>query len=122
VSGRHRDAGGGQPLRTIQRAAHDALESWVTPLSAMLTARGVAGTEATTLARWAIAALEAALVLARAARDDAVVTSCRRSPPRPSTDGSLPDRDGRVCPRRRRVVEQARRARSPQSRSAPRWR
>jgi TetR/AcrR family transcriptional repressor of lmrAB and yxaGH operons len=58
----------------IQRAAHDAFESWVTALSAMLTARGVAGTEATTLARWAIAALEGALVLARAARDDTVVT------------------------------------------------
>ena len=58
----------------IHRAAHEAFESWITALSTMLTARGVAGTEATTLARWAIAALEGALVLARAARDDVVVT------------------------------------------------
>jgi len=59
----------------IQRAADEAFESWAAPLATMLSAGGVADAEAAALARWAIAALEGALVLARAARDESLVTS-----------------------------------------------
>jgi TetR/AcrR family transcriptional repressor of lmrAB and yxaGH operons len=59
----------------IQAVAQAAYDSWAEPVAALLAAHDVTPTEAALLARWVIAALEGALVLARAARDETIVTS-----------------------------------------------
>jgi TetR/AcrR family transcriptional repressor of lmrAB and yxaGH operons len=58
----------------IREAADGAFTSWSEPLAALLEAHGHARAAARQLATWAIAGLEGALVLARAARDATVVT------------------------------------------------
>jgi TetR/AcrR family transcriptional repressor of lmrAB and yxaGH operons len=51
-----------------------AFDSWAEPLADRLRAAGRDDAEATRLARWALAGLEGALVLARASRDAGIVT------------------------------------------------
>ena len=61
----------------IRESANEAFDSWVEPVAQLLGSHGHPPTRATELARWAIAALEGALVLARAPRTP------RSSRPRP---------------------------------------
>jgi TetR/AcrR family transcriptional repressor of lmrAB and yxaGH operons len=58
----------------VADASRSAFECWAEPLAATLRADGRAGAEAARLARWAIASLEGALLLARASRDASIVT------------------------------------------------
>ncbi len=59
----------------IRGAAHDAFESWIQPLAGLLEAHGRDAADASRLARWAVASLEGALILARAAQDATIVTT-----------------------------------------------
>ena len=59
----------------IRRAAHDAFASWIDPLTSLLEGHGHGRPAARRLATWAIAGLEGALVLARAAQDATIVTT-----------------------------------------------
>jgi AcrR family transcriptional regulator len=58
----------------IRQAADDAFTSWIEPLAELLQAHGHGPIAARQLATWAIAGLEGALVLARAAQDASIVT------------------------------------------------
>jgi len=58
----------------IARASWSAFEDWIEPLAERLRGDGRGKADAHRLARWAVAGLEGALVLARAARDASVVT------------------------------------------------
>lgn len=58
----------------IASTADAAFASWAQPLTDRLIAAGRPGLEAARLARWAIANLEGALILARVARDAEIVT------------------------------------------------
>jgi TetR/AcrR family transcriptional repressor of lmrAB and yxaGH operons len=59
----------------IRAAADEAFASWIAPVAALLEAHGHERGTAKRLARWAIAGLEGALVLARAARHASIVTT-----------------------------------------------
>lgn len=58
----------------IAVAAHTAFEQWAVPLAALLREAGRTEVAAARLARWAVANLEGALILARAAHDATIVT------------------------------------------------
>lgn len=58
----------------IATTSHAAFASWAAPLADRLIADGRSASEAARLARWTVATLEGALVLARAARDATIVT------------------------------------------------
>ncbi|HVM40572.1 MAG TPA: TetR/AcrR family transcriptional regulator [Acidimicrobiia bacterium] len=58
----------------IRKASEAAMRSWIDRLGAVLIESGVAPGEAEELAEWTIASLEGALLLARARRDEGVVT------------------------------------------------
>lgn len=64
-------AGTSERIATTSAAAFDA---WAEPLADRLHAAGYDDAEAIRLARWALAGLEGALLLARTARDAAIVT------------------------------------------------
>ncbi len=64
-------AGTSDPIATTSAAAFD---SWVEPLTDRLRGAGCDDADAIRFARWALAGLEGALLLARAARDPAIVT------------------------------------------------
>ncbi|GAA4383961.1 TetR/AcrR family transcriptional regulator [Agromyces bauzanensis] len=64
-------AGTSEPIAQVANAA---FASWAAPLADRLIAEGRSAVEAARLARWAVANLEGALVLARAARDATIVT------------------------------------------------
>jgi len=64
-------AGSSEEVATTSATAFD---SWTEPLTDLLRATGRDDGEATRLARWALAGLEGALLLARASRDAAIVT------------------------------------------------
>jgi TetR/AcrR family transcriptional repressor of lmrAB and yxaGH operons len=59
----------------IRQAADEAFDSWIEPLAGLLASRGHEPARATELARWAVAGLEGALVLARAAQDASIITT-----------------------------------------------
>ncbi len=58
----------------VAAASAAAFGSWTEPLADRLRATGCDDAEAARLARWALAGLEGALLLARASRDAAIVT------------------------------------------------
>ncbi|MFT4122838.1 MAG: hypothetical protein QM635_03285 [Microbacteriaceae bacterium] len=58
----------------VARAADEAFRAWATPLAERLREAGHADEDAVRLARWAVANLEGALLLARAARDATIIT------------------------------------------------
>lgn len=60
----------------IREVVSAAFRSWIEPLAQLMVALGRARAEALQLATWAVAGLEGALVLARAARDASLVTTC----------------------------------------------
>ena len=60
----------------IRQAVSDAFESWIEPLAQLMVAHDRARQEALQLATWAVAGLEGALVLARAAHHASLVTTC----------------------------------------------
>lgn len=64
-------AGTSEEVATASSAAFD---SWTEPLADRLRETGHGDAEAARLARWALAGLEGALLLARAARDATIVT------------------------------------------------
>jgi TetR/AcrR family transcriptional repressor of lmrAB and yxaGH operons len=63
-------AGGSDAVADVSRSA---FERWAAPLASKLRASGQADAEAARLARWAIANLEGALLLARVSRDDSII-------------------------------------------------
>jgi TetR/AcrR family transcriptional repressor of lmrAB and yxaGH operons len=58
----------------VADASRSAFERWAEPLAGKLRVGGRADAEAARLARWAIANLEGALLLARASRDASIIT------------------------------------------------
>lgn len=58
----------------VAAASAAAFDSWAEPLADLLRDAGRGDAEAIRLARWALAGLEGALILARAARDTTIVT------------------------------------------------
>jgi hypothetical protein len=57
----------------VAGASRSAFERWAEPLAGKLRAAGRTDTQAAHLARWAIANLEGALLLARASRDASII-------------------------------------------------
>jgi TetR/AcrR family transcriptional repressor of lmrAB and yxaGH operons len=58
----------------IAAASSRAFERWAEPVARMIEAGGRSTSEAERLARWALAGLEGALLLARTARDASIIT------------------------------------------------
>lgn len=72
----------------VADASRSAFERWAQPLAGKLRADGRADAEAARLARWAIANLEGALLLARASRDAAIITEAAEITARMLDEGS----------------------------------
>jgi TetR/AcrR family transcriptional repressor of lmrAB and yxaGH operons len=74
----------------VADASRSAFERWAEPLAGKLRAAGRTDAEAARLARWAIANLEGALLLARASRDASIVTEAAEITARVLDEGSAP--------------------------------
>lgn len=72
----------------VADASRSAFERWAEPLAGKLRTDGRADAEAARLARWAIANLEGALLLARASRDASIVTDAAEITARMLDEGS----------------------------------
>lgn len=72
----------------VAGASRSAFERWAEPLAGKLRADGRTDAEAARLARWAVANLEGALLLARASRDASIVTDAAEITARMLDEGS----------------------------------
>lgn len=72
----------------VADASRSAFECWAEPLAGKLRADGRTDAEAAPLARWAVANLEGALLLARASRDASIVTEAAEITARMLDEGS----------------------------------
>jgi TetR/AcrR family transcriptional repressor of lmrAB and yxaGH operons len=74
----------------VAGASQSAFDCWAESLAGKLRAAGRTDAEAARLARWAIANLEGALLLARAARDASIVTEAAEITARVLDEGTAP--------------------------------
>jgi TetR/AcrR family transcriptional repressor of lmrAB and yxaGH operons len=74
----------------VADASRSVFERWAQPLAGKLRAAGRTDAQAARLARWAIANLEGALLLARASRDASIVTDAAQITARVLDEGSAP--------------------------------